>query len=1067
MVKVQCVFSPTARAFQRRARLRHVAGHSPARPSTQCPHKHEVAVEFTVGIVARHYGVRLSSASITRSTSFASFAPFESKFPSGAPRIPVEELTVPTSSTSLPDQSFAGRPEAKEPGISQGTEDDFTIEEKEAYTATEVDLEGSENTINQESVLRKQLGSIFSVFLPSRARPKKTDLSYVKPDDWEQNLRKLETPATLQFRSSTPLRKILLEYLLRIEPLIRGGRIPLESPGANSELDNAIRAVFKEENLNIIDESGYDITDVVSWAWIFSTQSVDLAVRKYTALAANHRDSGNGRLPKFILLQILRASRISALALRELLKSILSDLHSCKEAQQYSGWGWTSRVCLVVRLLRHARQVAPSCFKDISMVVEHLFSDIYMFQDGSLGPSELKRLSHIFNRFLSLIALPTLKTFDTYLLQQNAQLALIRLMVGFKPQLPLTREGYRALISIQLMHPKTGEERAWAEAKSLSWPPWRRIRSGIEQDLEYPGRQSRAMKLLGRMNQAGYAHGAWEKSAAVLAGWDTDKSPTIQTRAILKLPRQPWKVPKQAVDYLDSSSHEAAEVWAARIQATRTQREAWASFCAYEKATVLSRRRHQPYFAMCEKLLAKVATADSALGSRYLAGDVKEVFEDPVSPRDVVYVDKEVPSVDDFYNEMLRAGIVPGGRLLSDLLDHAPNIEAGFSYIQDSRWDEVTKDVLRHMENYPSTIIRDAVDRIPSLCLAAFIYLLSRYGYDSYPNFSIATESYDVEAAQWTNTRQPVTPLTYAWNLLRVGESTDTRAWNAFLEGAWACIRDANAKSRGGTMPHRDERTIKHEVWRCLWEQFNPKTELKIQPDLESFRHLGGIITSVVRDANHRRLHIPSRRLGSLARSIFSRVVYGRSVADFLPPHTLPILVLPEASDLKLMTRILVSVGDIEGTVALVKWMNEHAEAYVSKGKHSLSRAGNASEDQELTPMRSVLCAIRLFFEGRPDYPDTGQTSSFETPLTVRPEMIEKGRHLCGSLGWPSDEEVGIFLSREWDWLQRVARAVKRASPRQEHENLANETGEKVEDHKEDVSDSESVNTVRIRKHVT
>ncbi|KIW50601.1 hypothetical protein PV05_09395 [Exophiala xenobiotica] len=1063
MVNVQCVFSTAARAFQRRARLRHVAGPSPSRLSTQYPLKDGVTVRFTVGIVVRQYGVRLSSSSTRRSTSFASFAPSESKSPSAAPRISADELSIPTSSISLPAQSFAGWPGVKEPG----TEGDFTIEEKEAYAATEVDLEAGDNAKNQQSVLRKQLDNLVSVFLPSRARPKKTDLSYVKPDDWEQNLRKLETPATLQFRSSTPLRKILLDYLFQIEPLLRGGKFPSGSYGVDSEPDIVLQAVFKEENLNTLSESGHDVTDVVSWAWIFSAQSVDLAVQRYIALAANYRDSGNGRLPKFILLQILRASRISAFALKGLIRSILTELDSCKEAQQYSGWGWTSRVCLVVRLLRHARQVAPSCFKDISLIIEHLFSDLYMFQEDSLGPSELKRLSHIFNRFLSLIALPTIKTFDTYLLQQNAQLALIRLMVGFKPQLPLTREGYRALISVQLMHPKTGEERAWAEAKSLAWPPWRRIKSGIEQDLEYPGRQSRAMKLLGRMNQAGYTHGAWEKSAAVLAGWDTDKSPTIQTRAILKLPRQPWKMPKQAVDYLDSSSHDAAEVWAARIQATRTQREAWASFCAYEKATELSRRRHQPYFAMCEKLLAQVATADSALGSRYLAGDVKEVFEDPVSPRDIVYVDREVPSLDDFYNEMFRAGIVPGGRLLSDLLDHAPNIEAGFSYIQDSRWDEVTKDVLRHVENYPSTIIHDAVDRIPSLCLAAFIYLLCRYGYDNHPDFSIATETYDVEAAQWTITKQPVTPLTYAWNLLRVGECTDTRAWNAFLKGAWACIRDANAKSRSGTMSHSDERTIKHEVWRCLWEQFNPKTELKMQPDLDSFRHLAGIITSVVRDANHRRLHIASRRLGSLAKSIFLRAIYGHSVADFLPRHTLPILLLPEPGDLRLMTRILVSVGDIEGTVALVKWMNEHAEAYMSKGKRSLSVTGDAPEDQELTQIRSVLCIIRLFFEGRPKYLGDKETFSFETPLIVRPELIEKARGLCGSLHWPSDEEVGMFLLREWDWLQRVARAVKRASLRQAPENVAHDTGEKVENHKEDVGGLESANMVRIRRHVT
>lgn len=167
------------------------------------------------------------------------------------------------------------------------------------------------------------------------------------------------------------------------------------------------------------------------------------------------------------------------------------------------------------------------------------------------------------------------------------------------------------------------------------------------------------------------------------------------------------------------------------------------------------------------------------------------------------------------------------------------------------------------------------------------------------------------------------------------------------------------------------------------------------------------------------------------------------------------------------MTRILVSVGDIEGTVALVKWMNEHAEAYMSKGKRSLSVTGDAPEDQELTQIRSVLCIIRLFFEGRPKYLGDKETFSFETPLIVRPELIEKARGLCGSLHWPSDEEVGMFLLREWDWLQRVARAVKRASLRQAPENVAHDTGEKVENHKEDVGGLESANMVRIRKHVT
>ncbi|KAI1625532.1 hypothetical protein EDD37DRAFT_575473 [Exophiala viscosa] len=980
-----------------------------------------------------------------------------------------EGRRIPTSSISLYDDDFAGWPQLNEQGNFPDNDDGFAEEETEAYAATELTLDSngaSRRTGNQNSFLGTQLDNLLSIFMPSHARHKKADLSYVNPLEWEQNVRKLEHPATLSFRKSTPLRGMVLDYLHHVEPAFRNSAISLDSPDVEPHLASALRSVFYEKNLELLAELGYEATDVAAWAWVFSSGDVEVAVRRYIALANKSSGTQSGRIPKFVLLQILRAANISQMAFKDLIRSILSDVQCCKEAQQYPGWLWTSRVCLVVRLLRHARQAAPDCFHDISLIIEHLFSDFYLGQDRPLERPELRRLTHIFNRFLSLIALSTFRTpFSTYLMQQNAQLALIRLMANFKPQLPLTREGYRALAAVQLLHPKTGHERTWADAKSPAWPPWRRIKSGIEQDLEYPGRDSRVMKLLRRMNQAGYTHGLWDQSAAVLAGWDTDKSPTIQTRALLMRQQKPWTTPRQSTNSLDGQSHDAAELWAARIRATRTKREAWASFCAYEKSTEVSKRRYQPYFAMFDKLLAQTASASSGLGSKYLPGDVKEVFEDPTNPRDLIYVEKELPSVDQFYQDMLQAGIFPGGSLLSNLLDHAPNIEAGLSYIHDSRWDAVTKDVLRHAEKYPSTIIRDAVDRIPGLCLAAFVWLLCRHGYHTHSTFSIKVNLSSEDQNPQRSNQQTVSPLRYAWQLLAVGRNTDIRAWNAFLKGAGACLRDVNNKSKSQSLSHSDTRVMKQEIWRLLWDSLQSDAKSNIDADLESFRHLAGIMILLVRDVNQRRLHIPSRRLGLLTKSVFMRAIYGHPTDTFLPSSKLPILKYPDGSDLRLMLRVLVSTSDVEGIIALVAWINQHADSYTPQDGQRAT--GDGGRDQSL--FRSLLCIIRLFLEGSPAKPGDKDGNVFETPLTVKPEMVRQARDLCEPLGWPSDEEVDAFLSRETDWMARVARIVDKDIHREQQKDSksgfddnTNDTGaESNADHQNELVSNDKV---KIRK---
>ncbi|EXJ94699.1 hypothetical protein A1O1_03096 [Capronia coronata CBS 617.96] len=933
----------------------------------------------------------------------------------------------PTPLVSSQSQSTPARSKVAPWNPFPESQNEAEAEREEACVATELDFDAEDDSVDRHT--SRQL----STFLPSNVRGKKVDLSYVNPVEWEESFIEDKASNAATFRSSTPLRKLVLDYLRKIEPAIRDPSVDWDSAELEDVLAQNLRSTFDTVSLEVLATTGFDVADVASWSWIFSSQTVDLAVQRYTLLVEDLRRSQKPAMPKFVLLQLLRAHSISNFALKEIIKSILAELKTSQETKQYSGWGWITRVCLIVRLLRHARRVAPDCLGDISLIIGHLFSDYYG-AERPLARLESSRLTHVFNRFLTLIALTPAKTpFNAYQQQQNAQLALVRLMVAFEPQLPITREGYRALITVQLLHRKTKHERIWAEAKAPSWPPWRQIRSGIEQDLEYPGKESRVMKLLGRMNEAGYVHGEWEKSAAVLAGWDTDKSPTIQTRSILTRPSRPWKTSPRR-----TNASEGPALWAARIRATRSRREAWASFCAYEKSTDPSRVQYLPYFAMLEKLLVQTVTTDSQYGAAYTPGDVKEVFEDSVNPRDLIYIERDVPSAEEFYQHMLRMGVKPGGSILSGLLKSAPNISAGFSYIQDSRWDELTKRVLRHAGDYSPTVIRQTLSTVPDHTLAALIGLLSRHGFEDEPEFRSTGES-TFGGSNRPRANETTTPFAYAWELLNVGRSTNPRLWNALLEGSIACLMEARGMALRDNVDSWTVRDMKYGIWLRLWMTFGASSRpWHIHPDLETFRQAARIVSLLLKD---RRLHVPTSRYSWFAKAIFLHAVYGRRITPFLPPATVPLLVVPEARDLQLLVRVLVLTHDVDGLVALVQWLNGHAKAFESLNKHQ----DVSSDDLEpswtghLPPLHNILCAIRLFLEGSPPRSVDGHDAiSFETPLRVNSETIQEARLHCATLGWPTDAEIELFLSRDGNWIRRVAHDAELAAsrrPKRDHQS--------------------------------
>jgi hypothetical protein len=907
-------------------------------------------------------------------------------------------------------------------------------------TAAQEQLKGEGSSVPPQRGLKDVLSTLF----PSRTRPKQ-DLSYKNPLSWESGtLMREETqqsdlldiqepqhtesvaevsywqaecqePPRVAFRETSPFRKLAINYLQIVTPCF-------ETDAKETAFLDALQTTFPSETLQFLNHHNLDATNVAEWAWILSAREVNLAVARYVALADDKLRAGRGRIPLWVPLQLLRAEHIGPTRLKDFIKGILSDLEHCLAKNEYRGWYWVTRVCLVVRLIRHARQVAPECFRDISVIVRHLFSEYYSVQGQQVQITELRRLAHIFNRFLGLLSLaPSKSPFNSYLAQQDAQLALLREMFAFKPPLPLAREGYRALIAVQLLHRKTGAERAWAETKSQAWPPWRQIKSGIEEDLVYPGKESRVIKLLRRMQEAGYALGDWEKAAGVLAGWDTDGSPTIQTRARLTRQRMPWLLQAPERPGGEVRTGEAPGIWAARIRATRTVRESWASFCAYRVSLGDSAGSYEPYFAMLERLLADTARAGSVLQANYQAGDLKEVLEDSTDSRNLIYIEAAVPTVDEFYQQMLFAGIKPAGSLIASLLKHSSSLEAGFEYIRACRWADVTKDVLEHGERYPFSRIRSTLEGIPLNTLAAFVFFLCKNAWTDKMQFLRLWDGDELGAPDANMQVERFTALRYAVEMVDAARIRDVRVLNALLEGCWHGIRDHFANTSQTWLPRAYWRRVEAILW------FD-RSGLGISPDLGTFFYESNLLHLLIRSEKTCFSH---EEIASLAKATFVEAVYGRPIGTFLPSPQHHLLTVPSVQDLMLLVRTLAAVRDSEGLVALVQWINEHAPKYglVEQDEKAGQQVYglDATEDENIQhshPLDKVLCAIRVFLARLEDLSAVSMAGTEEGSVALPASggvlASVQAEENCRTLAWPSDEDLSEFTALHSRWVGEV-----------------------------------------------
>lgn len=558
------------------------------------------------------------------------------------------------------------------------------------------------------------------------------------------------------------LKDLLVQYLRHVEPILKY-QARLEHPNfASKEMDDALLKVFNDDNTKFLGRRGWDVTDLMNWTWVLTSETTERAATRLLAVVhQGFTKVGGGRsIPQFVFTFLLRRRNLSAQALRslliyawELIKESESLLERLPPFDKLATEGLqgeslkTTRIIrsagddelgmrenvfmiIIIRLLRSARKVwPPACASIVALTNQYL--DGLNFREGVsqrtvLTSEDTAQLSYMYNTLLKLVALPaSLAPFQSAFHQQRAQFSLLRRMNEFQPPLIVDRRGYRAVVSMQLRHKKTLKEREWAQMKARSWPPWKEEKLGIDADINVEYGVSRALQALRRSWEAGYAPDDWDAAGSIFAGWDTDGSPTIQTRAV------------HAVHDHHERRTKDAQIWASRIRSTRTLDEAWSCFLSYKDQKSKPSGAFYVYHQMFEKIVydakrsptgsANPSSADFPDEQPPLPGDGLEVLAVPESPREAVYVRRPPPTIDEFVEIMARDNIRPAKRLLGTMLTNAPTLERGLQYLEASTMPKTSILALSD-EKLPSTPeAQAALESIPPYLFSAYIKLLTRF----------------------------------------------------------------------------------------------------------------------------------------------------------------------------------------------------------------------------------------------------------------------------------------------------------------------------------------------------
>jgi hypothetical protein len=913
-------------------------------------------------------------------------------------------------------------------------------------------------------------------------------LNYGKPFPTLAEAHKTSVSRANQYVKKTTVPRVLDSYLRALRSPASNNNIPVEA----NEVDELIR-VFDIKTLQLLSNKGYSPEDIVAWAWILTAKESIRSVLRLFYWDRQH--PSQRRTPLFVVKLLLHRVSLDARAFRILLASLLSQLTQqplgtivsatssdvMKIANTSSIEPQTTLIdapranSLIVLLLRRARQLWPAAQFSIAQAYAyyliHILPQSHKLKadDGQINILRAK----YFNSCLSDLSIPSQHNpFISASTQQRAQFELLKAMATHEPVLPVSRRGYQAVVAVQLAHRKTSAEKVFAEQKALSWPPWKEARMGIDSERGNDGMKSRTMQVLSQMKDAGYSHAAWEDVAGILGGWDTDGSPTIQTRS-LAMPPNKTLLGRSKKEELKTES----SIWAARIRATRTLREAWACFTSYETRYGIPSERI--YHAMAKKLIYSQASMKqietTSTKSKTLPGDGPEVFPEPSSARDVIYVPTEPPSLEELLKQMTMQGVRPGDNFIALLLRTSPNFSTGLKFACAFLGAKQAKALCTL---YVGDLDKEALNTLSAMkprLFDSFIVFLcthsnlesSRYRVRRADLFPIlmrapqmmpttSTLFYHEDVFREGNENGHPQTLSHAVKLLKTLNPRRVSAWLPLLQ--------ALASLRGPA----GERSVKPDVQRFLaWyevaEAIRWMLELELDPGTDGLMILCQVfsqaVSAGVRDAtiveeglylvNRSKRYNSELQLSNadsfeefvykglkLLKSHFDRLVYPMPLISTENQHlafsldkqkpvasNLPdMLQVPSPATLHALVRALGTAEDHDGILNLLQWMSHYAPELIERA----DQRGNGR-----TMMRRTLTAIRVFLEGSTDDRVSCEPESVSPHFDAYPNQNGEGKdvHPVFSDGrveeayniiedtegwgsWPSDDEVREYVSR-------------------------------------------------------
>lgn len=790
---------------------------------------------------------------------------------------------------------------------------------------------------------------------------------------------------------------------------------------AKAELPTVTSFPLTVQEQAALRSSTYTQHHVDHWLHLLSTDDSLLAARMLVTGPAP---------PLFVYRQYLNRAHVRPEALRLVLRRLSASYKTDYQSSHHEHVFF-----LFERLLYHCRRVWPRAIESLAVfLTQHLrLSDAAnaCIRHADMPTLDISRLTVQYNHALQLVAKPShISPFKNAVHQEAAQAVILNHMADHDPPLVINREGYRAVARVQLAAKKSESEQEWARLKSPSWPPWKEDRTGMDAHIGLEYGISRAHHVLIRMQEAGYPLQDWEKAVMVYAGWDTDGSPTIQTRAFLT----------------HLSDRATINLWVARIRTTRTAQQAWACFLAYQDENLPPNR--YIYHAMFEILIQERKRlslgpenigheVDDDIVDSIYPGDTKEVGSPPSSAHQLTYVRAEMPSIQRLFDHMREDGKSPYDGTLAMLLDSAESLAEGLAFLETGG----QKHSLAVAALLNGASADEALQALPNCLFTAYVNLLCRFPHTVLQESIKLQWRYGDQIKCNFDLRQP---LARALHLLVHHKRPYRPAWNCIFKALARKTAPSLASSwRSIYLKGQESLKFESELYDKLFA-FNLARQVDatmwdhdIALDVDAvlnlciigehaastshtvFRHFGTqsenpnpVTARLIAHANE-----VFEKGPEYLREKFWTLVEGTEDAKALEDQNkvevsgivLPrLFVVPRPALLHAYIRALGLFRDFAGLEELVKWMVAFQVELAER--RSLDRRGDIM-------MRKALTALRIFLEGRwdGDWGSSRPTRTYEEVPSVAPsEQIDGIASLVDSVedwgGWPSDDEVEMYI---------------------------------------------------------